>query len=118
MSKQLWFDLQAMVLGLEQAIAIKTTAFPCSLLKPVIVNPDILQNIFCQVRRSSGLNNNPNSYLYGVTMSSINMGQTVLGKKGNTGGDRNALPRASLPNLHLFAKNQPHKTKEDEDVNK
>lgn len=34
-SDKLWFDLQAMVHGLEQAIFIKMTTFPGSLLKPV-----------------------------------------------------------------------------------
>ncbi len=109
-SEKLWFDLQAMVIGLEQAVDIKTSAFPSSRLKPVIINQDILENIFCQVRGSSGQNNNPNYYLYSVTMSSINMGQTVLSKKGNTGGDRSALPHASLPNLHPFAKNHQRKS--------
>lgn len=102
-SDKLWFDLQAMVFGLEEAVRIKTTAFPGTVVKPVIINQDILENLFCQVRGSSGQNNNPNYYLYGGIMTSVNMGQTVISRKGNTGGDKSALPQASLPNLHPFS---------------
>lgn len=101
-SDKLWFDMQAMVLGLQGVVRIKTKHFPGTVLKPVILNQDILENIFCQVRGSSGQNDNPNYYLYGGLMPSINMGQTVISKKGNTGGDKNYLPHASLPNLHPF----------------
>ena len=109
LSEKLWFDLQSTVYGLEQAVAIKSTAFHGSLLKSVIMNQDILENVFCQVRRSSGQNNNPSYYLYSGILCSINIGQTVLSKKENTGGDTTALPQASLPNLHLFAKDHPEK---------
>lgn len=109
LSEKLWFDPQAMVFGLEQAVAIKSTTFPGSLLEPVIMNQDILENVFFQVRGSSGQNNNPNYYLYSGILCSINIGQTVLSKKGNTGGDTTALPQASLPNLHPFAKDHSEK---------
>ena len=99
-SHKLWFDMQAMVLGLEGVVRIKTNHFPGTVLKPVIINQEILENIFCQVRRSSGLNDNPNYYLYGGVMPSINMGQTVISKKGYTGGDKSCLLHVSLPNLH------------------
>ena len=70
-----------MVLGLEGVVRIKTNHFPGTVLKPVIINQEILENIFCQVRGSSGLNDNPNYYLYGGVMPSVNMGQTVISKK-------------------------------------
>ena len=82
LSEKLWFDMQAMVLGLEGVVRIKTNHFPGTVLKPVILNQDILENIFCQVRGSSGQNDNQNYYLYGGLMPSINMGQTVISKKG------------------------------------
>ena len=104
LSHKLWFDMQAMVLGLEGVVRIKTNHFPGTVLKPVILNQDILENIFCQVRGSSGQNDNPNYFLYGGVMPSINMGQTVISKKGNTRGDKNCLPHASLPNLHPFSR--------------
>ena len=96
--------MQAMVFGLEGVVRIKANHFPGTALKPVIINQDILENIFCQVRGSSGQNDNPNYYLYGGVMPSINMGQTVISKKGNTGGDKSCLPHASLPNLHPFSR--------------
>ena len=47
LSHKLWFDIQTMVVGLEGMVRIKTNHFPGTVLKPVILNQDILENIFC-----------------------------------------------------------------------
>ena len=49
-SDQLWFDLQSMILGLEQVVKVKQARFPHSKTKPVILNQDVLENVVCQVR--------------------------------------------------------------------
>jgi len=71
-SDKLWFDLQAMVIGLEQVVKIKSRAFPdTGIIKPVIINQDVIENIFCQVRGSNGQNNNPTYLSYGSTITSV-----------------------------------------------
>ncbi|KAK3754215.1 hypothetical protein QZH41_013117 [Actinostola sp. cb2023] len=104
-SDKLWFDLQAMVIGLEQVVKIKSRAFPdTGIIKPVIINQDVIENIFCQVRGSNGQNNNPTYLSYGSTITSVNIGQDAISKKGNTRGIKECLTRACLPVEHPFKK--------------
>ena len=44
-SDKLWFDLKAMVFGLEQIIRIKKSQFPKASIKPIVINQDIVENI-------------------------------------------------------------------------
>jgi hypothetical protein len=97
------FDLQSMILSLEQVVRIKQARFPNSKTKPVILNQDVLENVFTQVRGSNGQNDHPKFYLYMSTIRSINFRQTVLNKRGNTSGDKEALPPANLPIARPFS---------------
>jgi len=103
-SDQLWFDLRSMILGLEQVIVMKTAAFPGKRIKPVIMNQDLLENIFCQIRSSNGQNNHPKYYMYTSLLKTVNFGQTIFSKTGNTNGNTEALPKAALPVDHPFCK--------------
>lgn len=105
-SDQLWFDLQSMILGLEQVVRVKQARFPNSKTKPVILNQDVLENVFCQVRGSNGPNDHTKYYLYMSTVRSINFRQTILSKEGNTSGDKEVLPHANLPIAHPFSTKQ------------
>ena len=49
LSDQLWFDLRSMITGLQKVVEIKMAHFKEASIKPVIINQDILENIFCQV---------------------------------------------------------------------
>ena len=53
-SNKLWFDIQSMVLGFCSLVNIKLEAFPHSLIKPNIINQDVVENHFCQVRDVMG----------------------------------------------------------------
>ena len=90
-----------MVFGLEQMVEIKKKAFPDSLIKPIIINQDVLKNIFSQVRGFNAQNNHPNYSLYMNTINTVNITETSVSKKSNTGGSRD-LPEAELPNPHPF----------------
>ena len=83
---------------------IKTTEFPGAAMKPVIVNQDILEKIFCQVRGANGQNSHPKYHVYMNTVTAVNIGQTVISKKGNAGGRKGDLPSAGLPEAHPFKK--------------
>lgn len=104
LSDKLWFDLRAMIVGLEQVVRIKTEKFQGAAIKPVLVNQDILENIFCQIRGCNGQNNHPKYHLYMTTITTVNIGQTVISKKGNSGGNKDALLSSGLPLAHPFKK--------------
>ena len=80
-SDKLHFDLKAMVFGLEQMVIIKKKAFPRAELKPVIINQDVVENIFCQVRSFNGQNVHPNYQLYMNTINTVNITQTMASKR-------------------------------------
>lgn len=108
LSDQLWFDLRSMIIGLEKVVQIKQSNFKEAALKPVIINQDILENIFCQIRGSNGQNDHPKYYMYGTTLTSVNIGQSIISKKGNAAcTDKNSeaqLPFAGLPKEHPFSR--------------
>jgi len=66
-------------------VAIKLKAFPQSAIKPAIVNQDVVENHFCQVRACNGQNNNPTYRLQETAQNSIRFGQTTIGRKSNAG---------------------------------
>ncbi len=92
-----------MVYGLEQMVIIKKRKFPSCVIKPVIINQDVLENIFCQVRGFNAQNDHPNYSLYMGTINTVNITQTSVSKKGNTGGSSD-MPNAEIPNPHPFKK--------------
>ena len=106
LSDQLWFDLRSMITGLQKVVEIKMTHFKDAGIKLVIINQDILENIFYQERGSNGQNNHPKYYMYSSTLTAVNTGQSVVSKKGNafTKGNTAALPFAGLPLEHPFSK--------------
>lgn len=92
-----------MVYGLEQIVKIKKSKFPKSILKPIIINQDVLENVFCQIRGFNAQNDHPNYSLYMSTINTVNITQSSVSKKGNAGGSGD-LPRVGLPNPHPFKK--------------
>ena len=103
LSDQLWLDLRSMVYGLEQMVKIKKRNFPKSILKPIIINQDVLENVFFQVRGFNAQNDHPNYSLYMSTINTVNIMQSSMSKKGNAGGSED-LPRVGLPSPHPFKK--------------
>ena len=108
-SGKLHFDLKAMVFGSEQMIIIKKKAFPSAELKPVIINQDVVENIFCQVRSFNGQNAHPNYQLYMNTMNTVNFTETMVSKKANSGNSL-CLPRGELPSAHPFKRAKDDKS--------
>ena len=82
-SDKLWFDIQAMVHGFKAITKIKLGKFPESVIKPWIINQDVVENHFCQVRACNGQNNNPTYRLQESTQNSIRHGQTTISSKCN-----------------------------------
>ena len=103
-TEKLWFDLSAMIIGLEQVVRIKTSLFNGSAIKPVFISQDLVENIFCQIRGSNGQNSHPDYSFYKSALTSVQIGQTLLSKRGNSGGNCDALPTCTIPNYHPFKK--------------
>lgn len=74
-SEKLYFDLHA----------TKLKAFKNATIKPSIINQDIVENHFCQVRSCNGQNNNPTWRLQETCQSSIRHGQATISCKSNAG---------------------------------
>lgn len=84
-SYKLWFDIQSMILGFDSLVKIKLRAYPQSFIKPAIVNQDVVENHFCQIRACNGQNNNPTWHLQESAQNSIRYGQTTISRKSNAG---------------------------------
>ena len=95
-SSKLWFDLQSMVIGLTSMVRTKLTRFPEAVIKPAIVNQDIVENHFLQLRGDNGQNENPTYQLTQGTQNSVIFGQPTVSKKSNTGGTKNDKANALL----------------------
>ena len=54
-SSKLWFDLQSMIHGFKSLVNIKLSNFPNSAVKAWVINQDVIENHFCQVRACNGL---------------------------------------------------------------
>ena len=109
-SSKLWFDLQSMVIGFTSMVRTKLARFPEAVIKPAIVNQDIVENHFSQLRGANGQNENPTYQLTQGTQNSVIFGQSTISKKSNTGGTRNES-FVSLPNESLFGKTNELKFK-------
>lgn len=103
-SEKLWFDVQSMILGFISIIQTKLTRFPGSVIKPAIVNQDVVENHFSQLRGANGQNNNPSYQMTQSTQNSVIFGQTAISRKSNTGTQKNNS-FAGLPKENLFGAN-------------
>ena len=83
-SDKLWFDPQSMIIGFCACVGVKLHRFPRSIVKPAIMNQDIVENHFSQLRGAHGQNENPTFLLTQATQNTIIFGQTTISQKGNT----------------------------------
>ena len=81
-SEKLWFDLQSMILGFRSIVEVKLARFPGSVIKPAIINQDLVENHFSQLRAANGQNENPTYLLTQSTQNLVIFGQTTLSQKG------------------------------------
>ena len=88
-SEKLWFDLNSMILGFCQLVRVKLQRHPGGVIKPCILNQDVVENHFCQLRAANGQNENPTYALAEASQNSIIFGQTTISRKSNTGCTRN-----------------------------
>ena len=91
LSTKLWFDLNSMVLGFCFLVRMKLQRFPGSVVKPSIMNQDVVENHFSQLRAANGQNENPTYLLTESTQNSIIFGQATISKKSNTRCTRNPV---------------------------
>lgn len=73
-SSKLWYDLKSTILGFLAVVRIKISKFPGSLIKPMIVNQDLVENHFSQLRGANSQNENPTYLLAQSTQNSIILG--------------------------------------------
>ena len=104
LSDKTWFDLQSMILGFISLVKSKLTRFPGSCIKPAIVNQDVVENHFCQLRGANGQNDNPTYQMVQGTQNSIIFGQTTISRKCNTGTTSKNISFAGLPKEKLFSR--------------
>ena len=83
LSPKLWFDLQSMIMGIQSLVSIKLKMFPGSVLKPAIINQDVVENHFGQVRSYNGQNNNPSYLQQESTQNTVRHGQNSVSSKCN-----------------------------------
>jgi hypothetical protein len=102
LSEKLWFDLQSMVHGFISIVQTKLARFPGSTIKPAIMNQDIVENHFSQLRSANGQNDNPTYQAVQGTQNSVIFGQTSISKKSNTGCTQNNS-FSDLPEHQPFA---------------
>lgn len=56
-------------------------------IKPAIINQDLVENHFCQIRACNGQNNNPTWRLQESAQNTVRYGQTTISRKSNAGLD-------------------------------
>ena len=83
-SSKLWFDIQS-IFGFISIVKTKLKRFPGSLVKSTILNKDVLENHFSQLRGANAQNYNPSYQLVQATQNSVIFGQTTVSQKCNTG---------------------------------
>ena len=77
-----------MIHGFKAIVNIKLSVFPSSSIKPWLVNQDVVENHFCQIRAFNGQNQNPTYRLQEQTQNSIRYGQKTMSRKSNVGLSR------------------------------
>lgn len=95
-----WFNIQSMILGFTSLVKSKLSRFPGSVIKPAILNQDVVENYFSQLRGANGQNDNPTYQMVQHTQNAVLFGQSTISKKCNTGNTRNntfaALPKDGI----------------------
>ena len=109
-SSKLWFDIQSMIFGFISIVKTKLNRFPGSLVKPAILNQDVLENHFSQLRGANGQNDNPSYQQVQATQNSVIFGQTTVSRKCNTGCTKNNS-FVQLPKDKVFEKSSKNKNK-------
>ena len=85
LSSKLWFDLQAMILGIISLVNTKLKRFPETTIKPAALNQDAVENHFCQLRSANGQKENRTCLLTQATQNAVIFGQRTISCKYNTG---------------------------------
>ena len=102
LSSKLWFDLQAMILGIISLVNTKLKRFPGTTIKPAVLNQDVVENHFCQLRSANGQNENPTYLLTQATQNAVIFGQRTISSKCNT-GTKVGNTFTELPKQNLFS---------------
>ncbi|CAB4039415.1 Hypothetical predicted protein [Paramuricea clavata] len=95
-SDKLWFDLQSLIHGFIAIVRYKLSRFPESVIRPAIVNQDVCENHFSQLRGANAQNENPTYLLTQTTQNAVIFGQSIISRKSNTGVEKNEIV-ANLP---------------------
>jgi hypothetical protein len=99
-----------MIFGFISIVKTKLNRFPGSLIKPAILNQDVLENHFSQLRAANGQNDNPSYQLVQATQNSVIFGQTTVSRKCNTGCTKNNS-FVELPKDKVFGKKRKNKNR-------
>ena len=67
-----------MILGMISLVKVKLSKFPESVIKPAVINQDVVENHFCQLRRANDQNDNPIYLLTQATQNIIVFGQRTI----------------------------------------
>lgn len=76
-----------MIFGFQALVSIKLKEYPQAVIKPAIINQDLVENHFCQIRACNGQNNNPTWRLQESAQNTVRYGQTTISRKSNAGLD-------------------------------
>ena len=71
LSSKLWFDLQAMILGIISLVSTKLKRFPGTTIKRAVLNQDVVENHFCQMQSANDQNENPTYLLTQATQNAV-----------------------------------------------
>lgn len=111
MSSKLWFDIQSMMFGFISLVKTKFGRFPGSLVKPAILNQDVFENHFSQLRGANAQNDNTSYQLVQATQNSnVIFGQTTVSQKCNAGCTKNN-PFVQLSKDKVFGKKSKNKNR-------
>ena len=105
-------DLESAVVGIKQLVEIRNQSFPGHSIKPVYINSDCVENIFCQVRSvHNGANNNPTYLQYQYSLNTVLLSAGLVKKNSNAGSNslsampfKFAVPGPLNPNRTLTSK--------------
>ena len=87
-TRECYEDLQSMLLGTRSLIQLKLALFPLCSMYMCRLNSDVIENVFCSQRGiCNGANANPSYYKYCKGINTICIGQAVVSKKSNAGGE-------------------------------
>lgn len=104
LSDKLWFDLKSMCLGVQAMVSVKLNRFPGTSIKPAIINTDVVENHFSQLRGANAQNEHPTYLQTQYTQNAIILGQGTVSRKSNVGVSLPSGGGAALPQEHPFRK--------------